>query len=84
MNLPLVYMLILAVVGGWFVWALRDCIREAADAAAFARFKREVRAIWRAEVCANEDIIANTGEDCWLDAHTRGLSAREAVIGVEF
>jgi hypothetical protein len=66
------------------VWGMWPAIIEARDAVRFARFKARVRAIWRTEICAADDIVAKTGEDCWLVAFEEGQTPWEAVHGVEF
>lgn len=44
----------------------------------FMHYRAAVRAVWRREVAA-EDIVAQTGEDCWWAAFDDGISPEEAV-----
>lgn len=64
-------------------WGISPLLKTARDEIAFFGFKRRVRALWMQEVAA-EDIIAQTGEDCWYAAFDAGQTPREAVLGVEF
>jgi hypothetical protein len=74
-----------AAAGLLLIWGLWPHARTIRDEVRFARFKRDVRAIWATEICAEDgDIIAHTGEDCWWAAFSNGQSAREAVLGAEF
>lgn len=73
----------LAAAGGLIVYGCWPLIRTARDEFRFARFKRDVRAIWSTEIC-DEDIVAATGDDCWWAAFSAGQTAREAVHGAEF
>lgn len=73
----------LAAAGGLVIYGCWPMIQTARAEVRFAKFKRDVRAIWRTEI-SNEDIIAQTGEDCWWSAFNDGQTPWEAVHGVEF
>lgn len=76
------------IAGGAFgaavvVVNLLPLVRTLRDEVRFARYKREVNAIWAQEV-ASEDIVAHTGADCWWAYFNAGKSPREAVLDAEF
>jgi len=73
----------IAAGSAFIAWGLWPLAKTARDEVRFARYKREVNAIWAQEVAA-EDIVAHTGSDCWWAYFNAGKSPREAVLDAEF